>query len=36
MTGPANAQREVQALLDELAAILDSTASFPDDRVYVR
>ena len=30
-TGPAKVRREVQALLDELNVILDSTASFPDD-----
>jgi hypothetical protein len=35
VTGPAKVQREVQALLDELNVILDSTANFPDDRVYV-
>ena len=35
VTGPAKAPREIQALLDELNVILDSTASFPDDRAYV-
>jgi hypothetical protein len=32
VTGPAKVQREVQALLDELNTILDSTVSFSDDR----
>jgi hypothetical protein len=35
VTGPAKVRREIQALLDELNAILDSTASFPDERAYV-
>jgi hypothetical protein len=34
VTGPAKVQREIQALLDELNAILDSTADLPDDRAY--
>ena len=35
VTGPAKVRREIQALLDELNVILDSTASFPDDRACV-
>jgi hypothetical protein len=35
VTGPAKVHREIQALLDELNVILDSTANFPDDRASV-
>ena len=35
VTGPAKVRREIQALLDDLNVILESTASFPDDRAYV-
>jgi hypothetical protein len=35
VTGPAKVQRETQALLDELNAVLDSTASSPDDSASV-